>query len=452
MPRCAPARVRAARGRRASPPAWSLVLLALAGRYGYHRDELYFRQLSGSLSWGYVDQPPLTPLVARGAVALLGDSVWALRVPAARVGRGARAAAGPAGPRARRPAHRAGGRGDRRGRGHAAHQRAPAAHRVDRTGRCGCSRPGWSPGRCCAAEPRAWLLAGRGGRARRCTTSTSSCCCCSASRSGCSSSGRARCSPAGGRGWPRRPRAWSGRPTSSTRWRTACRSWRWPAPSPGRRPAGCSCPASCSRSARPPRVLWGAGLVALWRSPRLRPVRALGAAYLAGRRAAAARGRAVLLHDRASCSCCSRSAPSWPSGGSRTAEGDARRLRTVRLRRLLVVNARDLRARGAAPAAGVGARRLPGPAAQPRRRATRSAGPATWSRSPRSPTPCRPPSGTARSSWPRTTARPARSTGTGPRSACRRWSAGTTRCTAWPARPRARRPRSSWSRGTGRVT
>ncbi len=60
-----------------------LVLLALAGRYGYHRDELYFRQLSSSLSWGYVDQPPLTPLVARAALALLGDHVWALRVPAA---------------------------------------------------------------------------------------------------------------------------------------------------------------------------------------------------------------------------------------------------------------------------------------------------------------------------------------------------------------------------------
>jgi 4-amino-4-deoxy-L-arabinose transferase-like glycosyltransferase len=56
------------------------VLLALAGRYGYHRDELYFRMLDPA--WGYVDQPPLAPLLTQSTRLLLGDTVWALRLPA----------------------------------------------------------------------------------------------------------------------------------------------------------------------------------------------------------------------------------------------------------------------------------------------------------------------------------------------------------------------------------
>jgi len=59
------------------------VQLAFAGRYGWHRDELYFLACSRHLAWGYVDQPPFTPAVARVATALFGTSLLGLRlVPA----------------------------------------------------------------------------------------------------------------------------------------------------------------------------------------------------------------------------------------------------------------------------------------------------------------------------------------------------------------------------------
>jgi 4-amino-4-deoxy-L-arabinose transferase-like glycosyltransferase len=57
-----------------------VLLLATAGRYGYHRDELYFRLLARHLAVGYVDQPPWVALVARGGIAVFGDTVFALRV------------------------------------------------------------------------------------------------------------------------------------------------------------------------------------------------------------------------------------------------------------------------------------------------------------------------------------------------------------------------------------
>jgi Dolichyl-phosphate-mannose-protein mannosyltransferase len=56
------------------------LLLAVAGRYGYHRDELYFLVASRHLAWGYVDQPPLTPVLAGLARLLFGDWLPGLRL------------------------------------------------------------------------------------------------------------------------------------------------------------------------------------------------------------------------------------------------------------------------------------------------------------------------------------------------------------------------------------
>src|SRR5690242_7737185 len=56
------------------------LLVATIDRYGYHRDELYFRVLAGHPAWGYVDQPPLTPMLAKVQIAVFGDHLWSIRV------------------------------------------------------------------------------------------------------------------------------------------------------------------------------------------------------------------------------------------------------------------------------------------------------------------------------------------------------------------------------------
>ena len=55
----------------------------MAGRYGYHRDELYFLRAGWEPAFGYVDQPPLSPLLAHAADTLFRGSLVGLRLPSA---------------------------------------------------------------------------------------------------------------------------------------------------------------------------------------------------------------------------------------------------------------------------------------------------------------------------------------------------------------------------------
>jgi hypothetical protein len=72
------------------PVAWRRVLLpvaavvavlsAFSNGYGFDRDELYFAMLEPA--WGYVDQPPLTPLLTHALASSYGGGPWLVRIPA----------------------------------------------------------------------------------------------------------------------------------------------------------------------------------------------------------------------------------------------------------------------------------------------------------------------------------------------------------------------------------
>src|SRR5262249_50510382 len=65
--------------------AWAIgavfvaIELAVSGRYGFQQDELYFIVAGHHLAFGYVDQPPLVPLLTR-ITDVLGVSPTAVRI------------------------------------------------------------------------------------------------------------------------------------------------------------------------------------------------------------------------------------------------------------------------------------------------------------------------------------------------------------------------------------
>jgi hypothetical protein len=75
-------------GERLARAVWVVAALKLlahlltTGRfgYGYFVDELYFNACAKHLAWGYVDMPPFHPALTAAVKAVLGPSLFAIRV------------------------------------------------------------------------------------------------------------------------------------------------------------------------------------------------------------------------------------------------------------------------------------------------------------------------------------------------------------------------------------
>jgi len=71
-----------------------LLFNGLLGGYGIFRDEFYYLANAARLDWGYVDHPPLAPLILAGWTALFGNAALSLRVLPALAGAGTIVVAG----------------------------------------------------------------------------------------------------------------------------------------------------------------------------------------------------------------------------------------------------------------------------------------------------------------------------------------------------------------------
>jgi len=61
--------------------AFSFVLhMIVNGRYGYFRDEFNYIICGNHPAWGYVDQPPMVPILSRIFRAVFGDSLRSIRL------------------------------------------------------------------------------------------------------------------------------------------------------------------------------------------------------------------------------------------------------------------------------------------------------------------------------------------------------------------------------------